>query len=283
MCVGGGVCVCNFNFVIFRLHAANPWLSFVLPRKPDASPCLRPKTCLYRPRITPRRRDDKRTYICICFAQSTQARKLEAQVAKLETAVASATTAANGKASKAEAKAAEAKAKAVEAKMKKEIEQAEAKSKVMHETSARLFSRNRLFGGAAGRLLEFSVDRSMGSRRAFLFCSVMVSLSVTWFCSLNRTSRTSEQTAVGCAGCAGIPRVVPARLFPSSSSGTSGQPSMLSERAHPRSTVCLLTVVVRSMYSTSGTRVRRRTCCQGGVHACHGGRLRSSVADVSTA
>ncbi len=52
-------------------------------------------------------------------------------MAKLESAVASATTAAAGKASKAEAKAAEAKAKAVEAKMKKEIEQAEAKSKVM--------------------------------------------------------------------------------------------------------------------------------------------------------
>ena len=60
-----------------------------------------------------------------------QARKLEAQVAKLESAVASATTAAAGKASKAEAKAAETKAKAAEAKMKKEIEQAEAKGKVI--------------------------------------------------------------------------------------------------------------------------------------------------------
>lgn len=52
-------------------------------------------------------------------------------MAKLESAVASATTAAAGKASKAEAKAAEAKAKAVEVKMKKEIDQAEAKNKVM--------------------------------------------------------------------------------------------------------------------------------------------------------
>lgn len=56
--------------------------------------------------------------------KTTQARKLEAQVAKLETAVASAKTSASDKASKAGAKSAEEK-------MKKEIDQAEAKSKVM--------------------------------------------------------------------------------------------------------------------------------------------------------
>lgn len=61
-------------------------------------------------------------------------------MAKLESAVESAKTVASGKPSKAEAKAAEAKVKAAEAKMKKEIEQAEAKSKViLTRRSVRVF------------------------------------------------------------------------------------------------------------------------------------------------
>ena len=76
-------------------------------------------------------------------------------MAKLETAVASATTAASGKASKAEAKAAEAKVKAVETKMKKEIDQAEAKNKVVHREIAHVIL-GAAGEGAVGRVLGFS-------------------------------------------------------------------------------------------------------------------------------
>lgn len=112
-------------------------------------------TCLCQRRFitpnSPRRNNTQH----VRFAQTTQARKLEAQVAKLETAVASATTAASGKASKAEAKAAEAKVKAVETKMKKEIDQAEAKNKVIHREIARVIL-GAAGEGAVGRVLGLS-------------------------------------------------------------------------------------------------------------------------------
>lgn len=67
-------------------------------------------------------------YVHTYIIQNQKAKKLEAQVAKLESAAASATAAASGKATKAS----KAEAKAAETKMRKEIEHAEAKSKVLH-------------------------------------------------------------------------------------------------------------------------------------------------------